>query len=82
MRFFKPHVTKKRIIVVIILIVLYFMWLNNTNLFVSNGDSGFRFLAHRGLAQVFNEAEADWDSNTAAMIDEPTHDFIKMQITE
>ena len=80
MRVMKPSVTKKRIVAGIVLIVLSFMWINNTNLFASSGDSGFRILAHRGLAQVFNEAEADWDSNTAAMIDEPVHGFIENTI--
>lgn len=80
MRALKAYVTKKKIVVGILLTVLFFMWLNNTNLFISSGNSEFQFLAHRGLAQVFDETEADWDSNTAAMIDEPTHDFIENTI--
>ena len=40
----------------------------------------YKFLAHRGLAQVFDESKANWDSNTAEMIETPTHDYIENTI--
>ena len=37
-------------------------------------------MVHRGLAQVFDETNTDWNSNTAAMIEVPTHDYIENTI--
>ena len=37
-------------------------------------------MAHRGLAQIFDETNTDWNSNTAAMIEVPTHDYIENTI--
>ncbi len=46
-----------------------------------HGQAGtYRLLAHRGLAQTFDESEAGWDSNTAAMISEPRHGYIENTI--
>ena len=56
------------------------MWLNNTNLLYHGQAGTYRLLAHRGLAQTFDESEAGWDSNTAAMIDEPRHGYIENTI--
>ena len=63
---------KSKKIFIIIFIVL--VWLNNTSLFSKRGTE-YKFLAHRGLAQVFDESKTDWNSNTAAMIEEPVHDY-------
>jgi glycerophosphodiester phosphodiesterase len=56
------------------------LWLNNTSLFSKKDNTGYKFLAHRGLAQVFDETNTDWNSNTAAMIEVPTHDYIENTI--
>ena len=64
---------KRRIIVTIILLFFIFLWLNNTSLFTPRKDMPYKFLAHRGLAQVFDESKANWDSNTAEMIDTNHH---------
>lgn len=37
-------------------------------------------MVHRGLAQVFDETNTDWNSNTVAMIEVPTHDYIENTI--
>lgn len=68
---------KSKKIFIIIFIVL--VWLNNTSLFSKRGTE-YKFLAHRGLAQVFDESKTDWNSNTAAMIEEPVHDYIENTI--
>ena len=72
---------KKRIIVAIILLFFIFLWLNNTSLFTLRRETPYKFLAHRGLAQVFDESKANWDSNTAEMIETPTHDYIENTIS-
>ena len=71
---------KRRIIVTIILLFFIFLWLNNTSLFTPRREMPYKFLAHRGLAQVFDESKANWDSNTAEMIETPTHDYIENTI--
>jgi len=65
---------------ILILLLIGFMWLNNTNLLYHGRAGTYRLLAHRGLAQTFDESEAGWDSNTAAMIDEPRHGYIENTI--
>ena len=71
---------KRRIVVAIILLFFIFLWLNNTSLFTPRRETPYKFLAHRGLAQVFDESKANWDSNTAKMIETPTHDYIENTI--
>lgn len=55
------------------------IWVNNTSLFAP-ADRAFRFLAHRGLAQTFDVSQVAWDTNTAAIIDPPEHEFIENTI--
>ena len=63
---------KRKKIYLFCLALLFLIWLNNTSLFFSNKDGKeYKILAHRGLAQTFDESKADWDSNTAAMIAPP-----------
>ena len=68
----------KKIFIIAIFFIL--LWLNNTSLFSKKDNTEYKFLAHRGLAQVFDESKTDWNSNTAAMINEPTHDYIENTI--
>lgn len=74
-------IKKRKIIAAILILFIFFLWLNNTNLFSSHENIGYKFLAHRGLAQTFDESKADWDSNTAAMIDKPIHNYIENTIS-
>lgn len=68
----------KKIFIIAIFFIL--LWLNNTSLFSKKDNTGYKFLVHRGLAQVFDETNTDWNSNTAAMIGVPTHDYIENTI--
>ena len=74
-------IKKRKIIAAILILFIFFLWLNNTSLFSSHENIGYKFLAHRGLAQTFDESKADWDSNTAAMIDTPIHNYIENTTT-
>ena len=58
-------------------ILLVLIWLNNTSLFYNKNGQDYKILAHRGLAQTFDESKANWDSNTAAMIDPPKHPYLE-----
>lgn len=61
------------------MLIVVLIWLNNTNIFYSS-EEGYKFLAHRGLAQTFDVSLADWDTNTAAMIYEPEHPYLENTI--
>lgn len=61
----------------VIAAALALIWLGNTSLFVSAGDGRRHFLAHRGLAQTFGMEGVEWDTNTAAIIYPPEHDYIE-----
>ena len=63
---------KRKKTYMICLALLFLIWLNNTSLFSNKAGQEYKILAHRGLAQTFDESKADWDSNTSAMID-PLH---------
>lgn len=60
----------------IIILVASIIWLNNTNVF-SNGEQGYKLLAHRGVAQTFDPDLVDWDTNTAAIIYPPEHEYLE-----
>ena len=72
---------KRKKIYLYCLALLFLIWLNNTSLFSNKEGQEYKILAHRGLAQTFDEAKADWDSNTAAMIDPPTHPYLENTIS-
>lgn len=55
---------------------IIFMWGNNTSLFTQPAGER-KFLAHRGLAQTFDISKVEWDTNTAAIIDEPEHPYLE-----
>jgi len=57
-------------------ILASFIGCNNTNIFYSK-QSDFQFLAHRGLAQTYDESKTDYHSNTASMIDSPVHPYLE-----
>ncbi|KXT84460.1 Glycerophosphoryl diester phosphodiesterase [Streptococcus sp. DD11] len=71
---------KRKKIYLICLALLFLIWLNNTGLFSHREGQDYKILAHRGLAQTFDESKADWDSNTAAMIDPPAHPYLENTI--
>ena len=62
-----------------IAIIGFVIWLNNTSMFYA-GDQGYKLLAHRGLAQTIEVADVDWNTNTAAIIHEPEHDYLENTI--
>ncbi|WP_051353829.1 glycerophosphodiester phosphodiesterase family protein [Atopobium fossor] len=73
--------SKKKLVLISICLLLLFMFVNNTNAFTTPPSSKrYSFLAHRGLAQTFDESQTNWNSNTATMIDEPVHDYIENTI--
>lgn len=51
-------VKKRKIITAIFILFIFFVWLNNTSLFISHENIGYKFLAHRGLAQTFDESKS------------------------
>lgn len=77
----KPRFQKKRwIFLGIITVIVFLVWLNNTNVFYSGGQ-GYKLLAHRGLAQTYDASKTDWSTNTAAIIDEPEHEYLENTIS-
>lgn len=76
----KLKVKKRWCVLVFAFVAISFVWLNNTNLFSNKEAQGYKFFAHRGLAQTFDESKTNWNSNTAAMIDEPIHDYLENTI--
>lgn len=74
----KIHKIRNRILISLAILVS-FMGCNNTNLFSSN-QSEYQFLAHRGLAQTYDESKTDYQSNTAAMIDPPVYSYLENTI--
>lgn len=68
---------KKRYLVLgIITALVLFCWANNTSLF-SDKNGRYRLLAHRGVAQTFDVSQVEWDTNTAAVIYPPEHDYLE-----
>lgn len=74
----KKHIIRIRILIGIA-IFLCFIIANNTNLF-SRRQSEYKFLAHRGLAQTYDESKTDHQSNTATMIDTPEYPYLENTI--
>ena len=58
-----------------ILLLIFPLWLNNSSLLAETGR--YRLLAHRGLAQTFDISQVEWDTNTAAVMDEPEHGYLE-----
>ena len=73
-------IKKRWIILGVLAIIIFLIWLNNTNIFYGTKTQNYKFLAHRGLAQTFDESKTDMNSNTATMIDKPTHDYLENTI--
>lgn len=67
---------KRHLLFCILALIVLFMWLNNTNLF-ANKSGTYCFLAHRGLGQTFDVSQAEWDTNTAEIIDPPEHPYLE-----
>jgi len=61
--------------ILVTLLLLFPVWLNNSNLLAETGQ--YQLLAHRGLAQTFDISQVEWDTNTAAVIDEPEHGYLE-----
>ena len=71
---------KKRFVIILIILIIFagFLVINNSMLTTGTpNDTRLKLLAHRGLAQTFNVEEVKWDTNTAAIIYEPEHDFLE-----
>ncbi len=69
----------EKIILSILGIFLAILWANNTSLFADKSTQ-YNFLAHRGLAQTFDIANVEWDTNTATIIHEPEHSYLENTI--
>lgn len=57
--------------------ILFFIWLNNTSVFVDYSDKKLYLLAHRALGQTHDLEGVKWDTNTAQIIHEPEHLYIE-----
>lgn len=57
-----------------------FAFLNNTSMFSSLPQGRPKLLAHRGVAQTFPIKGLKWNTNTAAIIYKPEHEFIENTI--
>src|SRR5690554_5885305 len=64
----------------VIIVFLIFLWLNNSSLFVNHNNKEVTLFAHRGLGQTFDHEGVEWDTNTAAIIHEPEHNYIENTI--
>lgn len=54
-----------------------FLWLNNTSLFTDRSGQEPVLVAHRALGQTYDLQGVKWDTNTAAIIHEPAHDYME-----
>ena len=61
----------------IILGFFFFLWLNNTSLFINRGGKEVALVAHGALGQTYDLEGVEWDTNTAAIIHEPEHLYIE-----
>ncbi len=72
---------KKRLIIAgAIILIVFFIWINNTNIFYSQREK-YKILAHRGIAQTYDASKAGWDTNTAEIIHEPEHSYLENTIS-
>jgi glycerophosphoryl diester phosphodiesterase len=69
-----------RAIVLILLLFAAFVYLNNTNLWLSRLRGTPALLAHRGIAQQFDTANLTNDTCTAARMLPPTHNYLENTI--
>ena len=67
-------------VIIIVLLFIAFIVVNNCNIGFKKNYENPHFLAHRGLAQTFDIEKVKWDTNTAAIIHEPEHQFIENTI--
>jgi len=70
---------KQRAVILLVILILVLIWLNNTNIFYSK-EEDYRFVAHRGLAQIFDVSLVEWDTNTAEIIYKPEHPYLENTI--
>lgn len=73
------RIKKRWIIAILFGILLFFIWINNTNLFADKSGT-YKLLAHRGLAQNFDISKVESNTNTAAIIYEPEHPYLENTI--
>lgn len=78
----RPRWKKKRyrIPVVAIVVLAAFMFANNTDMFAEETPGAPRLLAHRGMAQTFDESAVGPQDCTAAMIEPPGHGHLENTI--
>ena len=67
-------------VVIALIALLAFIFLNNTSMLSSPLPGKPKLLAHRGVAQTFPIKGLKWNSNTAAMIYKPEHEYIENTI--
>lgn len=72
----KGGIKKRWILLSLTSALIIFMWLNNTNIWADKSGT-YKLLAHRGLAQTFDIAQVQWNTNTAAIIYEPEHEYLE-----
>lgn len=71
---------KGRIVKIFFTVMLLMIWLNNTTLFHQTPKNSYKILAHRGLAQTYDIRKVNNDTNTAKIIDTPTHPYLENTI--
>lgn len=64
----------ERVILLLMAAFILFLYVNNTNLWMSSKDGSPLLLAHRGMAQMFSMDGIKDDTCTAERIDPPEHD--------
>jgi len=74
-RFLRRVVKKKSLWVVAL--VLAFVWFNNSSLFVGERDGKATIVAHAALGQSYDLKGVKWNTNTAAIIHTPEHNYIE-----
>ena len=71
---------KRRVILIAALAVICFIYFHNTNIFLPK-PTEYKWMAHRGVHQTFDESMTTDSSNTAAMIGPPTHEYLENTIS-
>ncbi|MEV0643735.1 glycerophosphodiester phosphodiesterase family protein [Phytomonospora sp. NPDC050363] len=75
----RPRWRKRRYRVpaLIVVVLAAFMFANNTNLFAGEPTEDPGVLAHRGMAQTFDESAVGPQDCTAQLIDPPVHGYLE-----
>lgn len=68
---------RKRIGLLLLIVIVIFVWLTNSSVLLKGEVNRPELLAHRGLGQTFDLEGVKGNTNTAAIIHEPTHPYLE-----